>query len=338
MAGALLANTYRGLAAGVEQFGAAVKAVQPALVRMGQTIQEVGKRAAVAFGIATSAVMSFVRAGLEGTVQGQQLRLQWQLLSREIAGLAVPAIRALLHGIQQVTAWFRSLSGEQQAVLVRIVSVGAAFMAASLILPKLIVGVKALGGVLVLLAANPVLAIVTALGALVLSSQEGRSALGHIFDAIRPALRAVGDLFKAIWNLIQPIIEALGKVLPPLVEALLPLFEAVAEVIKTIVGFVTDVVNGIRTVLEELGVIEQRQQRPQRGRQREEVTAVGRGPADVRSFFANFQAAALRTGGGIPERQLRVQEQIERNTRPGGGRQDRPQPPSFELPPPSPFV
>jgi hypothetical protein len=180
-----------------------------------------------------------------------------------------------------------------------------------------------------------VIAALAGLTTLLALSEEGQASLGRIFDAIRPAISGVADIFASIWELIQPLVEVLGEVLPPLISALVPAFEAVAAVIRTIVDWVKKIVGAIIKLLEIVGIIStetanaaratlagdsRREQQAQRSsRTREAVTAQGRGPADVRSFFSAFQNAALRQDAArIPERQLAVQERIEQNTRPPG--------------------
>ncbi len=129
------------------------------------------KRSVIGWGLAAeAAVLGFVRAGLAGTAQGNYLAIQFERLSREVAGIFLPAVEKLIEYLEKTVNWFRGLSGAQQDAIMKWTLWGTAALAAAVLLPilkagfmALIVVVKGLSVALYGLAMNPVLLILTAL-------------------------------------------------------------------------------------------------------------------------------------------------------------------------------
>lgn len=129
------AQFYKDKIAGVVQ--TIVGTLQGALQRATQSIQSnlvspIAIGAAVAgLQMVTAAAHSWVSAGLSGTSQGNALSMQFTLLSHQIAGVFVPTINLVIHSIERLTAWFRSLDGNQQAMIRRWVEAAAVMVVVS---------------------------------------------------------------------------------------------------------------------------------------------------------------------------------------------------------------
>lgn len=295
-----------------------VEGIGGALSRVGEQFAALGRAAQLPFALATGAVLGFVRAGLAGTTAGEALALRFQLLNREIASLFLPIIERVIGALDRAVNWFKSLDGATQEAIGRTVALSVALLGAAVILPRLIAGVEGVAGAFVLLRANPIVAVVAALAALLLFTESGREAIAGIGEAFRPVVAAVGEL----WRAFQPIIDALASVIPPLVQALQPVFEGLAAAITVVVNALTAVVNGLRAAINwvidrindvrrffgqsEIARIAEPREREERrregGRDRHELANATRGPESLQASFTRFQTAALRTGSTAPER------------------------------------
>lgn len=67
-----------------------------------------------AFFVASAGVVAFVRAGLQGTQEGERLANAFKGLSNQIASAFLPRIDQLTSGIESLSSKLASLSGEQQ--------------------------------------------------------------------------------------------------------------------------------------------------------------------------------------------------------------------------------
>lgn len=117
-----------------------------------------------AFTVATVGLMGFIRAGLQGTAEGEVLSLRMQELSREIASVFLPTIHKVIDGIHKAVQWFRSLSVEQQDSVQKWTLIGLGVLFAikviGMLLPllALLITHPAVAGILALAAAVAFLA------------------------------------------------------------------------------------------------------------------------------------------------------------------------------------
>jgi hypothetical protein len=166
--------------------------------------------AAVAgFQLLTNAARSWVSAGMAGTAHGNLLALQFTMLSREIAGVFVPTINLAIRGIEKITAWFRSLTGEQQGNIRRWVEAAAAMTIVYGIVgmvTKAFAGFifSAIGGVVSLaatLVGTVIPAIATLVTAVVTGSGIAGAALNLAFAGIPLILGLVASVISAFVSL-----------------------------------------------------------------------------------------------------------------------------------------
>lgn len=115
------------------KFGAAIRRLQ-------DDTRSFTNAASVGFAIATASTLSWVRAGLQGTVEGNRISMGFQLLSREIAGVFKPAIDSVTKSLFGIVGWFRSLSKEQQANI-RIAALWVVGILGAAVAFKILIGV-----------------------------------------------------------------------------------------------------------------------------------------------------------------------------------------------------
>lgn len=84
-----------------------------------------------------SSIRGLVQAGLQGTQEGNRLSFAWMLLTKQIASVFLPVINALTAGMQRLTGWFQSLSGDGQHIAMVFGGVAAAFSVLAPVLAKL---------------------------------------------------------------------------------------------------------------------------------------------------------------------------------------------------------
>jgi hypothetical protein len=259
---------------GVKGFGAvsdAFKQVKTQLEAVQKGAEAVGKVATVAFASASATLAGFVRAGLAGTTAGEALSLRFQMLSREIASLFLPAIRATIGAVGSLVTWFRTLSGDQQASIARWTAAGLAALGVATILPRVAAGIGlvtgalralagSLGGPLALflgLAAGTVafggLAGWDKLGASIIRAVAPiREGLAAAFEKALPKLQAVaGELAAAFVPLVEAAGKALVKMLPAVLEVggavaslLVPAMKALAAVLNAVGDWLPVIVKG----------------------------------------------------------------------------------------------
>lgn len=166
---------------------------------------------ALAYGLASGALLGYIRAGLSGTTTGEHLSFQFTELNRQIAALFLPAIEKAIQKLTQLTQWFRNLSGATQQSIGRWLGVGTAMLGVLTIGPKLIGLFKLIGGTFTAaFAASPLLAIIGGIGLLMAQSEGGRESLFKLGDA---AMSAFGSLAEILAGVVLPLVQMLAEAL-----------------------------------------------------------------------------------------------------------------------------
>lgn len=83
-------------------------------VQMRRNFENVGRVAQRAFFIAGLGVAGFIRAGLQGTKEGERLNMAFKGLSTQVASLFLPSIDKLSSRLESLNSKMASLSGSQQ--------------------------------------------------------------------------------------------------------------------------------------------------------------------------------------------------------------------------------
>lgn len=192
--------------------------------------------AATAFSILTGSIMGFVRAGLQGTVEGMRLQFAFQQLSREITGVFLPVIDKVTAWVQKLVGWFRSLTGSQQDMIMKFVLIAAAVLAVVSVVGALIIGLIGLTAAILSVAASmaaldmtlagiPLLigAIVTAVvglasalgiaGAAGIAASDRMGTMSRVFDRIGDALAVVWERVKAAGQVFINWMGIIGRVI-----------------------------------------------------------------------------------------------------------------------------
>jgi hypothetical protein len=210
------------------------------------------------FTVAAASVTGFVTAGIAASGMGQTLTLQMGMLSRAIAGLFGPEIRAVINGLNQLVTWFQNLSESQRDLIGRILLGAAAFKAVTMIMPMFIGAIaSAVKGVIALTGAVigfdvasggilPIIgAIVTGLTALAIGTKVGRDGLTGFIGAIGPGLKMLADLGSKLGTIFAPlqsdllaVSDALGDMMkrvgPELIAGTLAVAKELVPILKAI--------------------------------------------------------------------------------------------------------
>jgi len=183
------------------------------------------------YGFLTSKVMGFVSAGLAGTAEGERLNLVMTRLNQSIASIFTPAIHAAIDKLNQLTNWFRNLSGNQQEQIRNMVGMGVAFLGVATIVPKLISAVVALSTAFKTAFTNhPVLMIISAIASLLVTTEQGRAAIGKMGAALLPLASIATSFAKAL----EPIAAMLNKIVDAAVTIIAPMLSIVAAIVDMI--------------------------------------------------------------------------------------------------------
>lgn len=211
---------------------------------------------AAAYGVLTGMMGSWIRAGMQGTVEGERLGMTMQLLSREVASVFTPAIHGLTNALQNVLQWFRGMSGETQQTIGKVAGIAVAFLGLATILPKIAAGIKMMGeSMMAAFAANPILTVVAAIAALLVNTEAGRAAIGSLISAVAPLADALGKTIGSIMEALTPALEAVATVIGTIAEAIKPVIEAFApviEIVGQIVGLIAGVLGGALKMIADI--------------------------------------------------------------------------------------
>jgi hypothetical protein len=113
--------------------------------------------------------------------------------------------------LQQITAYFKNLSGEQQASIMRWTGVSVGMLGVMTLLPRLGAGLSTISKTLYGMAAtNPFLLIAGGLVALLSRTEEGRTALSEIGHSMMEAFTAAAELLMSV---LVPALDFLTEAL-----------------------------------------------------------------------------------------------------------------------------
>lgn len=201
---------------------------------------------------ATAGFAGMIAVGMRGTAEME--RLAWSLgqVAREVANIFAPAIRAVIAVSERLMDAMRGLTGNQQAVARDFIgaAAGAALFAAAAtaIMPRITAISATISKLWGLLAANPIIAVVAAIGALAAGTESGRKAFAGLFDALGPVLAAAVRVGEALAKAFAPVLEAVGSFVSMLVGALAPILNGIAATLN----FVADGIGKVSGLFDAL--------------------------------------------------------------------------------------
>lgn len=228
------------IAAGLERFR------KESIEKTQASLKSFTTAATLAFAGASASILGFAKAGLAGTSHGERMSLMFGLINREISSLFLPTIDKIIHKLEQLFSYFRSLSGEQQDNARRWLEGAIAAGTLAIVLPRVFAGlslvsagVKALGAAIVgaeaatgIGALLPLIGLaISALTGLLLGTEKGRSALGELGEALAP-----------VWEAIKPLISAVGELTTQMSEELAGVLKSLAPDIAKLVHELTPLV------------------------------------------------------------------------------------------------
>lgn len=269
-------------------------------------------------------LMSYVRSGLAASAQGHMIELQFQMISREVAALFLPAINQTIAALSRVTTWFRSLSSEQQESIGKWIMLGVGALGVASALPKVAAGFEIVGTAMrTAMNANPILLVAGAVAALLLSTESGRRSLASLAQSTAPIFQRVAESVERLAPAWERAAEAISVAVRALEGAI-----RVAETFDRAIGQhmgtdsdsspLSDILlgnrpgdNPLRDAFAEVlsGGLFSAGQTPARPETptHNQLDPKGGGMQDTRALFARLQQAA--NTADVPQQQLRVQQE-----------------------------
>lgn len=314
---------------GLDQVQSALSGVTSGLTAVQSVIGKVSQgfqAALVPAAALTATITGLALAGLQGTVELQQMNLQFQMFAREVANVVAPVVDLLTAGFAKLSRVMQALGGNGQKALLVIVAgitavtIGLTAVVTGLGLAAAAVGVligvvSVLTTVVTALAAaitvgtgglNLIIGAVVALatGVATVSAALAGITLTGLYSAIGALLAYSKDLRVALWN----VVEAFGGVLSalaPLGKALLVIGAAIVQsfVVEPLIKF-ANVLTVVLMVAEKL-IARFIAMSPIIGRlagalnlgggQRRDVSLNQTGEESAQGTFQRIQQAALQT-------------------------------------------
>lgn len=175
-----------------------------------------------------------------------------------IKSMADSLQNSLIPKLQQLAAWFNSLSLSQQEMIAKALLVVAALAPVTMVIGKitsavggLISTLPKLGSALSSLAANPIVLIIAAVAAILLilytRCEEFRESINNLvstlMSAFQPVLETIMSLITTLMEILTPILDTLGQMLAVVInivlDALTPLFEMLSVIFELIKPLIT---------------------------------------------------------------------------------------------------
>lgn len=299
-----LLNQLKGASAAQTAMNAQGLAGATAAAKSYQTLRSQVRELAAAFGIAGGGLALF-RAGLAGTGDAQRLGFIIQQIAREFTSIFLPAIRAVTSNLQDLLGWFRSLTGEQQALISKLVLVT--------------IGIKALNAAI---AASPVYGFLAAFTILVSMAD----ALGTALAPLRVIFNFFADTGIGAFILDMVILTAASYALMVALRALGKAgldagFGIAAGMVSATAGVVSlsGAMRGLQAAMGPigwislaLGAIGASFMASNRKSERNRIGEQGGGAEDFEQMWFRIQRIATNTD--VPLQQLRQLEIIASNT------------------------
>lgn len=277
-----MANDAANAAKANKGLGDGLGKTQTVLEKLQAGAAAFGNKAAWAFALGSASILGFVKSGLSGTTAGELLTYRMQFLSREIASVFLPIVRALSDQIGRLVDWFRKLTGGQQENIRTWVLAGLGALAFMKLVPLVIGGIGSIigaigalstaasvfdvltGGILPLI--GVLVTAAAGMSVLAAGTEEGQSAFKELWEAVKPIGKALMDLFNVALKAAAPILAAVGQTaasflgmladglqqIVPLVSKLFEALRPIGEVIAFAFRAMVPVFQAIQNAVSEL--------------------------------------------------------------------------------------
>lgn len=224
---------------------------------------------------------------MNDNLNGQLVLLKSQIegVAIKLGNILLPIIKKVVDKISEWVDWFSNLSESQQKTILKIAGIVAAIGPLLLIIGKVITAIStiikivqtlktAMIAINAVMAANPILLVVAAIGALVTAfvvlwnkSEKFRNFWKGLWEGIKKVVKPIIDfiakIFSDAWEKIKivwavasaffkEIWEAIKEIFGPVIEFFVDIFETVWSTLKTIfepvVNFFQEIWNGIVSI------------------------------------------------------------------------------------------
>ncbi|MFA7367758.1 MAG: phage tail tape measure protein, partial [Bacilli bacterium] len=188
----------------------------------------------------------------------------------------------VIPAVDRLVNWFTNLDEGTKKLIVTLLTVTAAIAPTLLaigggikLVASLTKTVKMLGTAMSALAANPIIAVIGIIAALLVylisTNEEFRDSIMRIVsaygDILAPILDVIMSLLNAILDVIKPLVDILGQALVPVIDLVgkylqkvgdiiqkyvVPVFEFLVEVINVVSKVITGIFEGIIKIVEKI--------------------------------------------------------------------------------------
>lgn len=167
-----------------------------------------------------------VTMGLAATNEGNRLAYAWTLFSRQIASVFLPTINFVIDKLQQMTLWFRSLTGDQQRL---IESLGSMALVFAMMAPVLTLLTTVLSPLNLLIAG-----LASALYAFFTQTDAGKAILDYVAQAAEAVWVVMNNIGLTMAIISDDIDIAIASVLACFAGLGLEIFKFVDRIVSYI--------------------------------------------------------------------------------------------------------
>src|SRR4029077_13881557 len=127
-------------AKGAEALKATIGSLKTELNKVQTGIDNLGRKAGIAFATLSGTVGGLVTAGAAGSAQMNYFTAQMERLSRGVASIFVPEMEKVIGLVQRAANWFQSLTGAPQRNIAQWIEGAAVALGVAMVLPKVAAG------------------------------------------------------------------------------------------------------------------------------------------------------------------------------------------------------
>lgn len=274
---ASIGNVASGALAGLS---GGMSLVVTKIAEMATKIQDFADNAIQAFSRATAAASAFVAVGFIGTLEANRLSFQFQLLSREVAGIFVPTMEKVQRIVQNIAASFRRLTENQQAGIRMFGEFAVATTASYQAINGLSAALESMTGIPIPTVLKAIAAIGAGLALTFRSVEQLEQVFQPLLDSLARFAVTFGDLMLDIGNAIT--------------DVLVPAIIVLTKQLQVMLGLLTVATRIIHGGLVGAGVL--RQTSLPEGKQKTSVTPGQVGFEGIGDTFKRIQESVLKLG------------------------------------------
>jgi phage-related protein len=258
---------------GAEALNQKLNGVKTELDKVQAGVEAVGRVADRSIGRAVAAFTGLTAAGVATSNMGAALASRFEVLSRSVASVLLPALEQVLGVLDEAIGFFQSLSGEEQENIAHWVEGAVVGLAFVKVLPLVIGGIEGVataigvlstvveafsssvsGGLLALLQALlvPLAKIATVALGVGVGVGVATGAFSGLAEKLGPVFEAFQQLVGTLMDAFQPVLESIVGAIGMVGDVVLSVMPAVTEIVGNlgqalaeVFGFLMDILKAV---------------------------------------------------------------------------------------------